>query len=332
MKPMRIALANSTRGELASRRYNGLALTHGTYVYIAKDTSRFAYGKEEDRRLICLNAGREIVGILVMNPMEGKMPAKRFYQGDTLFREDDPADCVMRVLSGTVEVIRQMNGSEIVLGRVQPGQHLGEMGVIEGRHRRSASARAVGEVEVEIIGAEDFLNEVTSTPSLARELIFRLSQRLHVAEDRIVRDEQQGDQRLRESMGLGGQAAIEGVVVSAGTSTLRHQFSHREQITTPFVVGRAPFSHESRGPVAANLLLSDHEPLRLSRDHFAIVRHKGHFFVRDLQSTLGTTVNGVPIGWHFGADEAPLQAGDNEIVAGGEGSPFVFKVEVNESR
>ena len=227
------------------------------------------------------------------------MPAKRFFQGDTLFREGDPADCVMRMLSGTVEVIRQMNGSEIVLGRLQPGQHLGEMGVIEGRPRRSASARAVGEVEVEIIGAEAFLNEVTRTPSLARELIFRLSQRLHFAEDRIVRNEQQGDQRPRESV-LGDQAAIERVVVSAGTSALRQQFSHQDHITAPFVVGRAPFSHEPPGPLAADLLLHDREPLRLSRDHFAIVRRGGGWFVRDLHSTLGTTVNGVSIGWHFG--------------------------------
>ena len=225
------------------------------------------------------------------------MPAKRFFQGDTLFREGDPADCVMRVLSGTVEVIRQVNGSEIVLGRVQTGQHLGEMGVIEGRPRRSASARAVGDVEVEIIGAEDFLNEVTRTPSLARELIFRLSQRLHFAEDRIVRNEQQGDQRPRESV-LGDQAAIERVVVSAGTSALRQQFTHRNHITAPFVVGRAPFSHEPQGAVAADLY--DREPVRRSRDHFAIVRHDGRLFVRDLHSTLGTTVNGVSIGWHFG--------------------------------
>jgi len=225
------------------------------------------------------------------------MPAKRFFQGDTLFREGDPADCVMRVLSGTVEVIRQVNGSEIVLGRVQTGQHLGEMGVIEGRPRRSASARAVGDVEVEIIGAEDFLNEVTRTPSLARELIFRLSQRLHFAEDRIVRNEQQGDQRPRESV-LGDQVAIERVVVSAGTSALRQQFTHRNHITAPFVVGRAPFSHEPQGAVAADLY--DREPVRRSRDHFAIVRHDGRLFVRDLHSTLGTTVNGVSIGWHFG--------------------------------
>jgi CRP/FNR family cyclic AMP-dependent transcriptional regulator len=258
------------------------------------------------------------------------MPTKHFFRGDILFREDDPADCVMRVLSGTVEVIREVNGSEIVLGRVETGQHLGEMGVIEGRRRRSSSARAVSEVEMEIISAEDFLDEVTRTPSLARELIFRLSQRLHDAENRIVRDEQQGGQRFRESQAFGNQAAIEGVVVSAGTSALRHQFSHRDHITAPFVVGRAPFSHEASGPVAADLLLHDREPLRLSRDHFAIVRHDGRLFVRDLHSTLGTTVNGVPIGWHFRADEAPLQAGDNEIVAGGVGSPFVFKVELNE--
>jgi hypothetical protein len=70
---------------------------------------------------------------------------------------------------------------------------------------------------------------------------------------------------------------------------------------------------------------------RWAVDHFAIVRHDGRLFVRDLHSTLGTTVNGVSIGWHFGADEARLQAGDNEIIAGGAGSPFVFKVEVNDA-
>jgi len=138
---------------------------------------------------------------------------------------------------------------------------------------------------------------VTRTPSLARELIFRLSQRLHFAEDRIVRNEQQGDQRPRESV-LGDQVAIERVVVSAGTSALRQQFTHRNHITAPFVVGRAPFSHEPQGAVAADLY--DREPVRRSRDHFAIVRHDGRLFVRDLHSTLGTTVNGVSIGWHFG--------------------------------
>jgi hypothetical protein len=48
--------------------------------------------------------------------------------------------------------------------------------------------------------------------------------------------------------------------------------------------------------------------------------------VRDLCSTLGTIVNGEPIGDHFRGDDAPLQAGENEVIAGGVDSPFIFSV------
>ena len=43
-------------------------------------------------------------------------------------------------------------------------------------------------------------------------------------------------------------------------------------------------------------------------------------------STLGTIVNGEPIGNHFRTDDAPLRAGENEVIAGGVDSPFVFSV------
>ena len=49
-------------------------------------------------------------------------------------------------------------------------------------------------------------------------------------------------------------------------------------------------------------------------------------YVRDLSSTLGTIVNGEPIGNHFRGDDAPLRAGENEVIAGGVDSPFVFSV------
>jgi hypothetical protein len=50
--------------------------------------------------------------------------------------------------------------------------------------------------------------------------------------------------------------------------------------------------------------------------------------VRDLCSTLGTIVNGEPIGDHFRGDDAPLRAGENEVIAGGVDSPFVFSVSI----
>jgi hypothetical protein len=33
-----------------------------------------------------------------------------------------------------------------------------------------------------------------------------------------------------------------------------------------------------------------------------------------------------PIGDHFRGDDAPLRAGENEVIAGGVDSPFVFSV------
>ena len=51
--------------------------------------------------------------------------------------------------------------------------------------------------------------------------------------------------------------------------------------------------------------------------------------MRDLGSTLGTIVNDRSIGRDFSLDSAPLRRGENTIVAGGRGSPFVFAVTVS---
>ena len=75
-------------------------------------------------------------------------------------------------------------------------------------------------------------------------------------------------------------------------------------------------------------MLDDTGPFRLSRNHFMIEqRHEG-YHVRDLRSTLGTIVNGQLIGDHFCTDDVLLRAGENEVIAGGAGSPFVFSVSI----
>jgi hypothetical protein len=57
-----------------------------------------------------------------------------------------------------------------------------------------------------------------------------------------------------------------------------------------------------------------------------IEKRDGNCYVRELRSTLGTIVNGEPIGDHFRGDDAPLRAGENEVIAGSVESPFVFSV------
>ena len=96
----------------------------------------------------------------------------------------------------------------------------------------------------------------------------------------------------------------------------------------PFVVGRWPVAGEGLPPRQPDLMLDDTGPFRLSRNHFMIEQRHEAYHVRDLRSTLGTIVNGQPIGDRFCTDDVLLRAGENEVIAGGLGSPFIFSVSI----
>jgi hypothetical protein len=98
----------------------------------------------------------------------------------------------------------------------------------------------------------------------------------------------------------------------------------------PFVVGRRPVAGEGLPPRQPDLMLDDPGPFRLSRNHFMIEQRDEGYQVRDLRSTLGTIVNGKPIGGDFGTDDVVLRLGENEVIAGGVDSPFVFSVSIPE--
>src|SRR5215472_18793632 len=135
------------------------------------------------RRLVCPRWVRTVLAI-----ERTAMTCTHFAKGQVLFREGDPADRVFRLISGSVDILRELDGDPILLGTVGAGQFIGEMGVVENRPR-SATARAASEVEVEIFTPTEFLDHIASSPPAARELIQRLSQRLREADDRIVNDE-----------------------------------------------------------------------------------------------------------------------------------------------
>jgi CRP/FNR family transcriptional regulator, cyclic AMP receptor protein len=257
------------------------------------------------------------------------MTCTHFAEGQVLFREGDPADCVFRLLSGAVDILRELDGDPILLGTVGAGQFIGEMGVVENRPR-SATARAASEVEVEILTPTEFLDQIASSPRAARELIQRLSQRLREADDRIVSDETRSSRALATRKDADSQtagASVSNAYLVAKNPWLQRQFRAPLGLGhLPFVVGRGPVAREGLPPLQPDLKLDDTVPFRLSRNHFMIEQHDGSYYVHDLRSTLGTIVNGEPIGEHFRGDDAPLRTGENEVIAGGVGSPFVFSV------
>jgi pSer/pThr/pTyr-binding forkhead associated (FHA) protein len=113
----------------------------------------------------------------------------------------------------------------------------------------------------------------------------------------------------------------ESAVAAPGTDPL-------ELDDRPFVVGRRPIPGEELPQWHPDLSLDDTRPFRLSRNHFMIERRDERYYLRDLHSTLGTIVNGEPIGDRFFTDEVLLRIGENEVIAGGVHSPFVFSVSI----
>jgi hypothetical protein len=255
------------------------------------------------------------------------MTCTHFAEGQVLFREGDPADGVFRLLSGAVDIVRDLDGDPILLGTVGAGQFIGEMGVVENRPR-SATARAASEVEVEFLTPTEFLDQIAGSPQAARELIQRLSQRLREADDRIVNEERRSGRahRTRDETQT-AVASVNKAYLAAKNPWLQRQLHTPLGLgDLPFIVGRGPVAGGGLPRLQPDLKLDDTVPFRLSRNHFMIEKRYGCYYVRDLCSTLGTIVNGEPIGNHFRGDDAPLRAGENEVIAGGVDSSFVFSV------
>lgn len=262
------------------------------------------------------------------------MMKQRFERGEIVFREGGLSDSVFRVISGEVEIVKELRGRDIALGRVGPGEYFGEMGVIEGRPR-SATVKAVSNLEVETIQRDDFLRRVSEDADTAFELMQRLSERLHSLDDAFAsvviggrrKSDPPEDEPLRERPTSGhitifaDSEAVATVLPTAGLSPQ----------VLPFFVGRHPLDDEALPPITIDLPLHDGEPHRLAKVHFSVAKTAKGFAIRDFRTELGTRVNEVTLGEHFSRDVTLLEAGANSVVAGGSDSPFRFRILVDET-
>ena len=252
---------------------------------------------------------------------------KRFEKDEVLFRQGDPSDFAILIHSGSADVLRHVGDEAIVLGSVHVGEFVGEMGVLEGRPR-SATVRAAAPVEAEVIERQAFLDRVSDEPELARKLLVRMSVRLRDVEDLLTKLYARGSEDASRGEVVESPQVIPAITLLATTLGARSFIGVAPIAITrlPFTLGRQPAEHEVPPVITPDLAIPEPGPYRLSRAHFSVIAQGGEVVVRDLASTLGTIVNDRAIGRDFPVDTAPLHQGENTIVAGGKGSPFVFRV------
>lgn len=69
-------------------------------------------------------------------------------------------------------------------------------------------------------------------------------------------------------------------------------------------------------------------PFHLSREHFQVEYRDRQYFLRDRGSSLGSIVNGHPIGGSHDEKVQKLIRGENIVLIGYEDSPFRFIIEI----
>ena len=253
------------------------------------------------------------------------MTERQFAPGEVIYREGDKSDFAYFIKSGRVEILKNEVDGQRQVTVLGTGDVFGEMGVVLDQ-RRSVSARALDQVVVRAVSRSSFLHAVNEQPDAARQVLKTLLARLHAdaesaTEPRALPPAPAAPAALTQPPRLRlvpASERMEKLMRAEGLEVSR----------LPFRVGRKAAKGEKSAAGENDLALEDSRPFNLSRPHFAIEQSRRGLIVRDCGSQLGTVVNGVRIGKDAGIDIAILKSGDNEIIAGGEASPYRFRLEV----
>jgi CRP/FNR family transcriptional regulator, cyclic AMP receptor protein len=117
--------------------------------------------------------------------LEALGAVRRYRRGDILFHQDDDAGVVVVLRDGHVKATMLNDGREVILAFPGPGELLGELSAVDGRPR-SATVRAVDDVEALVIPGSAFRAFLERRPRIALVLLRGVAERLRAADRQRV--------------------------------------------------------------------------------------------------------------------------------------------------
>jgi signal transduction histidine kinase len=151
--------------------------------------------------------------------------------GELLIREGDPGDAMYVIVSGELAVTKQSGGTEVQLSRVGPGSIQGEMSVIEGRPR-SASVRAVSDVEVLKIPREALLEVFSAAPESALSILQTFVNRLR-SQESLLREREKLAGLGQLAAGLAHELNNPAAAIRRSVSSLEERIADRDTLRPP---------------------------------------------------------------------------------------------------
>ncbi len=240
------------------------------------------------------------------------MTIKAFDPKAIIFREGDAGDAAYIIQSGAVEILKHADHGEVQLAVLEAGDVLGEMALFEPKNSRSATARALTPVSLEIIEDTRFRQLSAECPPQMLQIIQSMLTRLRDTNQRLASKE-------RATVIL--DAKIEQITIAPNGAGCHFEALTVKLANLPFLIGGYP---QSEDPPKRNHLdiPCDGPPLMVSQLHAKIERHDDGVFFVDQGSRFCSIVNGKVIGRGKASEKAPLQLGENKITLGDHTSAY----------
>lgn len=147
----------------------------------------------------------------------------RFRRGESIVEQGKKSNSLFIILTGRARVVStDLRGREVILATMQPGDHIGEMSLID-NEPHSATVRAEVQTDVLVLGRLEFARCLPENSSMAYAVMKGLVQRLRQADRKIE------SLALMDVYGRVARALLEFAVVDAdGNAIIRDKVSRQD--------------------------------------------------------------------------------------------------------
>lgn len=240
------------------------------------------------------------------------MNTRTFETKEIIFREGEQGDNAYIIQAGAVEILKHAEHGDVQLAVLDEGAVFGEMALFEPRNMRSASARALNQVQVEVISSEVFSEMMGQCPQQLQMIMYTILHRLRDTNQRLAAKE-------RATVLL--DQTMDQLTISPNCEKLDFEPRTIKVANLPFSIGGYPVGEDKPNNNDMDLP-SEGPPMIISQRHCKIERQQDGVYLVDEGSRFCTNVNGKPIGRGKVSNKAPLQIGENKVTLGDFTSPY----------
>ena len=241
--------------------------------------------------------------------------------GTVFLKEGKNNSTAYVILNGKVAVTRHSpQTGDILLAELSKDDVFGEMSLIDNT-QCSATVTAVGEVEVQVLTKDNFISSLQKDEDAMASIMGSLFHRIRTMNMQVL--------NLEKQLSTSDASTSNNLLLKGVTEPAKHALYDMKALVIddfPYRIGRWSKKQTKRSwfskKTPNHVSIRDIPPYLTSREHCAIEKRAGSVVVTDLDSRLGTWVNGK----RLKGSKEKLQLGSNIIHIGAKQSQFAFEV------